>query len=234
MHKYVLEIIITPADDPEEDTVVTFPDTAFVAVSAYQNTNLTQLKIDHNPFAKGFRDRMKAQMRQQSQAQRVNLAPVQYYAGDAGYRAATAPVLSHPVHMGQHIQPMQPMSMAVQVQPILGHPVQPFLCHQVQPMFGQGKLLASKSCNGCNGEGCQPSSSIITCMFVCSHFSATCDQRWGLSLNLLCYKCTQHWCFSNDVSLPITADSILPGHPSLPFLYPTTYGTAEPSNSRVA
>ncbi|XP_029597122.1 T-box brain protein 1-like [Salmo trutta] len=34
----------------------TFPETQFVAVTAYQNTDITQLKIDHNPFAKGFRD----------------------------------------------------------------------------------------------------------------------------------------------------------------------------------
>uniref|UniRef100_UPI00358F6FEF T-box brain protein 1-like n=1 Tax=Myxine glutinosa TaxID=7769 RepID=UPI00358F6FEF len=34
----------------------TFPETQFIAVTAYQNTDITQLKIDHNPFAKGFRD----------------------------------------------------------------------------------------------------------------------------------------------------------------------------------
>ncbi|XP_076333027.1 uncharacterized protein LOC143237531 [Tachypleus tridentatus] len=33
-----------------------FPETQFIAVTAYQNTDITQLKIDHNPFAKGFRD----------------------------------------------------------------------------------------------------------------------------------------------------------------------------------
>ncbi|VDD83627.1 unnamed protein product [Mesocestoides corti] len=33
-----------------------FPETVFVAVTAYQNEMITQLKIDHNPFAKGFRD----------------------------------------------------------------------------------------------------------------------------------------------------------------------------------
>ncbi|GCC18335.1 hypothetical protein chiPu_0021654, partial [Chiloscyllium punctatum] len=34
----------------------TFPETVFVAVTAYQNEKITKLKIDHNPFAKGFRD----------------------------------------------------------------------------------------------------------------------------------------------------------------------------------
>ncbi|XP_061418104.1 T-box transcription factor TBX2-B-like isoform X1 [Lethenteron reissneri] len=33
-----------------------FPETQFLAVTAYQNDKITQLKIDHNPFAKGFRD----------------------------------------------------------------------------------------------------------------------------------------------------------------------------------
>ena len=32
-----------------------FPDTEFIAVTAYQNEAITQLKIDHNPFARGFR-----------------------------------------------------------------------------------------------------------------------------------------------------------------------------------
>ncbi|KAK2567137.1 T-box transcription factor TBX5-A [Acropora cervicornis] len=34
-----------------------FPETAFIAVTTYQNEELIQMKIDHNPFAKGFRDK---------------------------------------------------------------------------------------------------------------------------------------------------------------------------------
>ena len=37
-------------------TVVSFQECTFIAVTAYQNEKITQLKIDHNPFAKGFRD----------------------------------------------------------------------------------------------------------------------------------------------------------------------------------
>lgn len=33
-----------------------FRETEFIAVTAYQNDKITQLKIDNNPFAKGFRD----------------------------------------------------------------------------------------------------------------------------------------------------------------------------------
>lgn len=36
--------------------VVEFKETAFLAVTAYQNHGITKLKIDNNPFAKGFRD----------------------------------------------------------------------------------------------------------------------------------------------------------------------------------
>ncbi|XP_060597939.1 T-box transcription factor TBX20-like [Ruditapes philippinarum] len=35
---------------------VTFPQTSFIAVTAYQNQEITRLKIARNPFAKGFRE----------------------------------------------------------------------------------------------------------------------------------------------------------------------------------
>ena len=38
-----------------------FPDTEFIAVTAYQNESITQLKIDQNPFARGFRHDGRAQ-----------------------------------------------------------------------------------------------------------------------------------------------------------------------------
>ncbi|RUS77808.1 hypothetical protein EGW08_014425, partial [Elysia chlorotica] len=37
-------------------TTYVFPETVFIAVTAYQNQLITKLKIDSNPFAKGFRD----------------------------------------------------------------------------------------------------------------------------------------------------------------------------------
>ncbi len=57
MHKYVLELQITALKSNKKPICIRLDATEFVAVSAYQNTNLTQLKIDNNPFAKGFRDR---------------------------------------------------------------------------------------------------------------------------------------------------------------------------------
>ena len=50
-----MEIVIEPAG--LSLITIPIPDTEFMAVTAYQNTKITQLKIENNPFAKGFRDR---------------------------------------------------------------------------------------------------------------------------------------------------------------------------------
>ncbi|CAJ1077414.1 MAX gene-associated protein [Xyrichtys novacula] len=39
-----------------ESMTFTFPQTEFMTVTTYQNFRITQLKINHNPFAKGFRE----------------------------------------------------------------------------------------------------------------------------------------------------------------------------------
>ncbi|XP_035777170.1 T-box protein H15-like isoform X2 [Anopheles albimanus] len=50
-------IPITPKELAEVDhKTYVFPETIFTAVTAYQNQLITKLKIDSNPFAKGFRD----------------------------------------------------------------------------------------------------------------------------------------------------------------------------------
>ncbi|XP_040908411.1 T-box transcription factor TBX2b-like [Toxotes jaculatrix] len=61
MHKYQLRFHIVRANDIMKLPYSTFrtyvfPETEFIAVTAYQNEKITQLKIDNNPFAKGFRD----------------------------------------------------------------------------------------------------------------------------------------------------------------------------------
>ncbi|XP_033911373.3 T-box transcription factor TBX21 [Acipenser ruthenus] len=68
LHKYQpqLHIVEVKEDSTEEPHMIsktqtfTFPETQFIAVTAYQNADITQLKIDHNPFAKGFRDNFDA------------------------------------------------------------------------------------------------------------------------------------------------------------------------------
>ncbi|XP_053561746.1 T-box transcription factor TBX15 isoform X1 [Bombina bombina] len=68
MHKYQPRVHVIRKDFSSElsptkpipagDGVKTFnfPETVFTTVTAYQNQQITRLKIDRNPFAKGFRD----------------------------------------------------------------------------------------------------------------------------------------------------------------------------------
>ncbi|XP_045057140.1 MAX gene-associated protein isoform X5 [Desmodus rotundus] len=64
MHRYLPRLHLIPAEKATEVIQLngpgvhtfTFPQTEFFAVTAYQNIQITQLKIDYNPFAKGFRD----------------------------------------------------------------------------------------------------------------------------------------------------------------------------------
>ncbi|XP_053943986.1 T-box transcription factor TBX21 isoform X1 [Cuculus canorus] len=64
LHKYQPRLHVTEVKEGEGDDgdpsphthTFAFPETQFIAVTAYQNADITQLKIDHNPFAKGFRD----------------------------------------------------------------------------------------------------------------------------------------------------------------------------------
>lgn len=64
MHRYLPRLHIIPADkagdlvqlNEPDVTTFTFLQTEFFAVTAYQNLSITQLKIDYNPFAKGFRE----------------------------------------------------------------------------------------------------------------------------------------------------------------------------------
>ena len=66
MHKFQPRVYLvlrregncTPVTDIEKEEYRTFvfPETQFTAVTAYQNQCITKLKIESNPFAKGFRD----------------------------------------------------------------------------------------------------------------------------------------------------------------------------------
>ncbi|TSL04250.1 T-box-containing protein TBX6L [Bagarius yarrelli] len=61
MHRYQPRFHVVQADDLYSVRwsvfqTFTFPETSFTAVTVYQNTKITKLKIDHNPFAKGFRE----------------------------------------------------------------------------------------------------------------------------------------------------------------------------------
>ncbi|XP_016321747.1 T-box transcription factor TBX5-like [Sinocyclocheilus anshuiensis] len=62
MHKYQPRLHIVKADERNSFgssntsfCTHSFPETTFIAVTSYQNHTITQLKIENNPFAKGFR-----------------------------------------------------------------------------------------------------------------------------------------------------------------------------------
>ncbi|XP_046562569.1 T-box transcription factor TBX3-like [Haliotis rubra] len=61
MHKYQPRFHLVRASDLlrlpySSSKTFVFPETQFIAVTAYQNEKITKLKIDNNPFAKGFRE----------------------------------------------------------------------------------------------------------------------------------------------------------------------------------
>ncbi|KAF0993397.1 hypothetical protein HZS_2253, partial [Henneguya salminicola] len=59
MHLYVITIFISETDDVNHENLVfkkDLFDTRFVAVTAYQNKRITKLKIQHNHYAKGFKN----------------------------------------------------------------------------------------------------------------------------------------------------------------------------------
>merc|ERR1719447_1895265 len=65
MHKYQPRVHVVKASDIlrlpySAFRTYVFKETEFIAVTAYQNEKITQLKIDNNPFAKGFREQQQA------------------------------------------------------------------------------------------------------------------------------------------------------------------------------
>ncbi|XP_069601519.1 T-box protein VegT-like [Ranitomeya imitator] len=68
MHRYKPRFHVIQSDDVYNTRwgllqVFSFPETEFTAVTAYQNEKITKLKIDHNPFAKGFREQERTRKR---------------------------------------------------------------------------------------------------------------------------------------------------------------------------
>lgn len=64
MHRYLPRLHVVQTDRAAKDVKLngpsvltfTFSQTEFMAVTAYQNTRFTQLKVDYNPFAKGLKE----------------------------------------------------------------------------------------------------------------------------------------------------------------------------------
>ena len=59
MHKYQPRVVISRFYSKRNQEPIFTHDLVectFIGVTAYQNDQVTQLKIDHNPFAKAFRE----------------------------------------------------------------------------------------------------------------------------------------------------------------------------------
>lgn len=57
LHKYEPRVhLVRVGADPRTVETRPFPETRFIAVTAYQNEEVTGLKIKYNPFAKAFLD----------------------------------------------------------------------------------------------------------------------------------------------------------------------------------
>uniref|UniRef100_A0A1I8EA51 T-box domain-containing protein n=3 Tax=Wuchereria bancrofti TaxID=6293 RepID=A0A1I8EA51_WUCBA len=58
MHRYQpnIHVVVHADGNGRQCRTFSFPNTSFMAVTAYQNHRITELKIESNPFAKGFRE----------------------------------------------------------------------------------------------------------------------------------------------------------------------------------
>lgn len=64
MHRYLPRLHVVQTDKAAKDiklngpsvVTFTFPQTEFMAVTAYQNSRFSQLKVDYNPFSKGLKE----------------------------------------------------------------------------------------------------------------------------------------------------------------------------------
>ncbi|XP_060065168.1 T-box protein VegT-like [Ylistrum balloti] len=57
MHKYMVQIDVIHHDTMDQSYHFTLPGTEFIALTAYLNEKITDLKISHNPFARAFKNK---------------------------------------------------------------------------------------------------------------------------------------------------------------------------------
>ncbi|XP_076817963.1 uncharacterized protein LOC143463379 [Clavelina lepadiformis] len=81
MHRYQPRIHVVRSDDVstlhlQPRSTFSFPQTMFITVTAYQNQEVTKLKVDNNPFARGFRTNGGKTRNAQSSSAQQEAAPV--------------------------------------------------------------------------------------------------------------------------------------------------------------
>ncbi|CAB0030360.1 unnamed protein product [Trichogramma brassicae] len=87
LHKYEPRVHLVRVGNEEQRTVLTyrFPETQFIAVTAYQNEEVTSLKIKYNPFAKAFLDAKERPTDSQPYAQYPGPWFMQHQSAGLGY-----------------------------------------------------------------------------------------------------------------------------------------------------
>ncbi|CAH3126222.1 unnamed protein product [Porites lobata] len=178
MHKYQPRIHVIKKKDPTEATSLdmerssalkktfVFPETVFTTVTAYQNQQITRLKIDSNPFAKGFRDsgRVRDPMEEIMQA---------YSAASAYYRPpARALVYSNFGRDEQLSQDQSPCSQhAAVASPYQSvPPISPTLSPQTSPT-----CTSNNAFTGYNGHACLssiPHGAMVTSQYQINPYCA--------------------------------------------------------------
>ncbi|XP_073235944.1 T-box transcription factor T homolog 1-like [Porites lutea] len=99
LHKYEPRIHIIRVGAPESNRTVvshSFPETQFIAVTAYQNEEITSLKIKYNPFAKAFLDAKERQEQKEALEQAVESHSA--YSQYGWFCAGPSPVYQHHHH----------------------------------------------------------------------------------------------------------------------------------------
>uniref|UniRef100_V9PPI9 [histone H3]-dimethyl-L-lysine(36) demethylase n=1 Tax=Bathyctena chuni TaxID=1403704 RepID=V9PPI9_BATCU len=109
MHRYQPRVHIVQCDDIYKIPwcafrTMVFTETEFFAVTAYQSEKITQLKIEHNPFAKGFRAGTATQAAEERyNSKNINVTIVLDSYGTAPFLAAGGAIHTS----GDHIQHTQ-------------------------------------------------------------------------------------------------------------------------------
>ncbi|KAJ8970875.1 hypothetical protein NQ314_001000 [Rhamnusium bicolor] len=105
LHKYEPRVhLVRVGTEPRRVMTFPFPETQFIAVTAYQNEEVTSLKIKYNPFAKAFldakerpdnlynqRDFSPAYSQQQAQYSQSQMSPCQFRSSPTLKRQKSAP-----------------------------------------------------------------------------------------------------------------------------------------------
>ena len=168
MHKYHVRIHIVPASDlfslqmimsNNLHKTVTFTETKFLGVTAYQNERITQLKIDNNPFAKGFRENghLRTKRKSEDQGQLDSTGTVSRSrtdsSGSGGLSAVESDEENDDVFNDEVVSPQDLSSKVERVETKQEPQLSPFKTLVKSCVSGSGSVLAGSS--KASAEGCR-------------------------------------------------------------------------------